>query len=177
MMWLEEPRMDVEVRTATPGDVDALGVIHVAAWRTAYRGMMPDAYLDGLDTAARSAMWAQFFEARPTDRELRVVVNDGAVVGFACFGCCRDAESPSDAELHAINLHPDAWGRGLGRLLLADVTDRLSAYGSTAVLWVVTGNTRARGLYESSGWFDDGVSREAEVLGARVPEVRYRRPL
>jgi GNAT superfamily N-acetyltransferase len=175
MSWEDQP-MDVELRAATPADVDALGAVHVAAWQAAYRGMMPDAYLDGLDPAARSAMWAEFFEVRPTDRELRVVVDDRAVVGFACFGCCRDADTPADAELHAINLHPDSWGRGLGRLLLADVTGRLAGYGSSAVLWVVDGNTRARGLYESSGWVDDGDRREAEVLGVRVPEVRYRHP-
>lgn len=169
--------MDVEVRAAEPGDVDALGVIHVAAWRAAYRGMMPDAYLDGLEPAARSAMWAGFFETRPSDRELRVVTVAGDVVGFACFGACRDDGATADAELHAINLHPDAWGRGLGRRLLTDVTGRLGEYGPSAVLWVVDANERARGLYESAGWHDDQCRREADVLGVRVAEVRYRHPL
>jgi RimJ/RimL family protein N-acetyltransferase len=42
------------------------------------------------------------------------------------------------------------------------------------VLWVVPDNTRARRLYESEGWTVDGVSRDEEVLGVVVTEVRYR---
>lgn len=43
-----------------------------------------------------------------------------------------------------------------------------------ASLWVVTTNTRARGLYESEGWSDDGAVRSEDVLGAVVEEMRYR---
>ena len=46
-----------------------------------------------------------------------------------------------------------------------------------AVLWVVPGNTRARGLYESERWETDGGAREFELYGVIVPEVRYRRSL
>jgi hypothetical protein len=43
-----------------------------------------------------------------------------------------------------------------------------------ALLWVVPENDRARGLYESAGWIDDGGRRHDEVFGAHVNEVRYR---
>ncbi|MFT3853279.1 MAG: GNAT family N-acetyltransferase [Ilumatobacteraceae bacterium] len=169
--------MSIGVRAARLGDEDALGAVHVAAWQAAYRGIMPSAYLDGLDPAERAAMWARFFEAQGADQELRVVAVDGVVVGFACFGRCRDEGAEADAELYAINLHPDHWGRGLGRRLLADVTDRLTAHGSSAVLWVVPENLRARSLYESAGWADDDARRQEDVLGAQVVEMRYCHPL
>jgi len=38
----------VTVRYATVGDAPALGRVHVRAWLAAYRGQMPDDYLDGL---------------------------------------------------------------------------------------------------------------------------------
>jgi len=44
--------------------------------------------------------------------------------------------------------------------------------GGTAL--VVPENDRARGLYESAGWIDDGGRRHDEVFGAHVNEVRYR---
>ena len=44
-----------------------------------------------------------------------------------------------------------------------------------SVLWVLPGNARARRFYEVAGWVADGSSRESEVLGVSVPEVRYRR--
>ena len=43
------------------------------------------------------------------------------------------------------------------------------------VLWVVPENARARGLYESEGWIPDGATREDEVLGVTVTDMRYRR--
>ena len=37
--------MTIEARRAVPGDARRMGSIHVAAWRAAYRGVMPDEYL------------------------------------------------------------------------------------------------------------------------------------
>jgi hypothetical protein len=80
------------VRPAAPDDVDALGQIHVRAWQAAYRGVMPDAYLDALDPGERAAMWARFFEHGADDRRLRVIVDDDIVVGFACFAVSHPAD-------------------------------------------------------------------------------------
>jgi hypothetical protein len=43
------------------------------------------------------------------------------------------------------------------------------------VLWVLTGNARARPFYDNAGWVADGGERTTEVFGVTVPEVRYRR--
>jgi RimJ/RimL family protein N-acetyltransferase len=41
----------------------------------------------------------------------------------------------------------------------------------------MTANGRARRFYERAGWRPDGAEKTEEWAGARVPEVRYRRPL
>lgn len=135
---------------------------------------MPDAYLDGLDAGERAEMWTQFLERNPADQRLWVVTDDGAVAGFACFGATRDASDTTAAELYAINLDPAYWGRGLGRALLVAATEQLRSFGSSAHLWVVPANARARSLYESAGWVDDGGRRSDDVQGVRVDEMRYR---
>lgn len=38
----------MHVRTARPTDAAAMGALVVRAWQAAYRGLMPDDYLDGL---------------------------------------------------------------------------------------------------------------------------------
>lgn len=167
-------RMNVTIRVARRDDVNALGRVHVRAWQAAYRGVMPDEYLDALDPTDRALMWARFFERAPSDRQLKVVTVDGDVVGFSCFGACADSGDGALGELFAINLDPDHWGRGLGRKLLSTVHDELATFGDEAVLWVVPANARARGVYESAGWTDDGGRRHDEVLGAQVDEMRYR---
>jgi GNAT superfamily N-acetyltransferase len=101
------------------------------------------------------------------------------VVGFAAFGDERPSTpARSCGELYAMNLDPDHWGRGIGRVLLHRVTDVLIAMGyPEAVLWVVPQNERARALYESEGWVTDGGVSTEEILGVTVTDIRYRRPL
>jgi len=166
--------MNVRFRDAHADDVDALGRVHVRAWQSAYRGVMPDEYLDGLQASDRAAMWERFLAEPRPDQRLHVVTVDDRVIGFACFGSCAEAGEAPLGELYAINLDPDHWGRGLGRKLLSTVTYELPAFGDSAVLWVVPENARARVLYESAGWADDGGRRHDEELGVRVDEMRYR---
>jgi len=47
----------VTVRHATVDDAPALGRVHVRAWQAAYRGQMPDDYLEGLRAEERAAGW------------------------------------------------------------------------------------------------------------------------
>lgn len=51
--------MDVEIRPAELADVAELGRMHVATWRAAYTGIVPDEILDGLDARDRARRWAR----------------------------------------------------------------------------------------------------------------------
>ncbi len=89
-----------------------------------------------------------------------------------------NVEEREVGELYAINLDPRFWRQGLGPSLLAAVTTALRESGfRSAVLWVVPQNERARAVYEADGWVADGASREDEVLGVTVTDIRYRRTL
>jgi ribosomal protein S18 acetylase RimI-like enzyme len=169
----------VVIRPARVDDADAVGEVHVRAWQSAYRGMMPDDYLDGLQAQEHATRWREHLIAPTSEAELFVVDDDDRVVGFASVGPPFDSDAASDVgQLYAINLDPDVWGRGLGRALLSFATDRLRALGYVeAVLWVVPDNQRARRVYESEGWRDDDLRRNDEVFGVVVPEMRYRRLL
>ena len=169
--------MKIVIRPATAADTDRLGAIHVLAWQAAYRGVMPDAYLDALEPAQRAAMWRQFVDRPPAGRHLDVVTTgppDDDLAGFACYGPAGDT-APDTGELYAVNLDPARWGRGLGTALVGHVADRLRDDGFTdAVLWVVPANTRARAVYERLGWCADGGAQTDSVLDATVEEIRYR---
>jgi hypothetical protein len=39
-------KVKIQLRRATPEDAAALAAVEVRSWRAAYRGLMPDAYLD-----------------------------------------------------------------------------------------------------------------------------------
>jgi ribosomal protein S18 acetylase RimI-like enzyme len=161
----------------TMADTSTVGEVHVRAWQAAYRGVMPDGYLNGLRPEDRAEMWRSGIEANwPGQRD--VITVDGHVAGFAAYGAERESDDPTGGELYAINVHPDYWRRGLGRQLIRHATGELSRLGfATAVLWVEASNDRARRFYEVEGWRFDGTERTDTVEGAAVDEVRYGREL
>ncbi|MCA1708943.1 MAG: GNAT family N-acetyltransferase, partial [Actinobacteria bacterium] len=80
--------------------------------------------------------------------------------------------------VYALYLDPPAWGRGIGRLLLAEARTRLSHQGFTdAILWVHATNERAHRFYRANGWQADGHRRQEYVWGVLADEVCYRRCL
>jgi ribosomal protein S18 acetylase RimI-like enzyme len=164
----------VTVRPATVADAPAMGRLHVRAWQAAYRGHMPDDYLDGLRAEDRAAGWERVL-GRGRERGVVLVAEQaGQVTGFANLGPAEDP--PGAGELYAINVDPAAWGTGAGRALLLAAQAELARLGfDETVLWVLPANARARRFYEAAGWAPDGAERVDEVLGVTVPEVRYRR--
>jgi ribosomal protein S18 acetylase RimI-like enzyme len=166
--------MTITVRRATAADAGAMGRAVVRAWQAAYRGHMPDDYLDGLRAEDRAAYWEAALRRDDLPGTVLVVERDGEVVGFAAVGPSPDPQGAG--ELYAINLDPDHWGAGAGRALLEAAQAELARLGfAETVLWVLPGNARARRFYEIAGWVADGSERTAEVFGVTVPEVRYRR--
>lgn len=166
-----------EVRPAEPRDAAAVAAIHIAAWRRAYAHVFPRAALASIPPGDRERMWRELIAATgPRRRVLVAGPPGGAPRGFAAWSPTRDRDRDPGltAELCAIYVHPDAWGDGLGRVLMARGTALAHADGfADATLWVVRDNPRARRFYERAGWTPDGAERDEEVLGMRVAEVRY----
>jgi hypothetical protein len=60
--------MSLVIRPAQPADADAVADAHVNAWRVAYRGIVPDAYLDSDEFArVRRDVWQRVLHERPAD--------------------------------------------------------------------------------------------------------------
>ena len=170
----------VVVRRAVLADADALGSVHVRAWQAAYRGLMPDEFLDALSIEERQRSWRDgLAPGRLADRDVLVVEDpvSSRVCGFAAVGDARDDDA--DGELWAINVDPDAWGRGVSAPLQDGAVRAHAERGcSGAYLWVVAGTVRARRFYEREGWTSDGGVKDGATFGGRpVRQVRYRRAL
>jgi ribosomal protein S18 acetylase RimI-like enzyme len=165
---------EVVVRACGLGDAEAVESLRVAGWRAAYRGIIPDAFLDslGLDTERRRQVMA----GRPASGVESVAVHAGTIVGWVAAGpCCDDdRDGPRHGEIYACYVLPEWWGKGIGRRLLTRATRALARAGRADItLWVLEDNTAARGFYESCGFAPDG-SRQILDFGEPVAEVRYR---
>lgn len=168
------------IRPAVPADAGGLARVHVASWRGAYRGVMPDALLDGLTEDEFAARWKAILAGRGDDERETFVAEaeDGAVAGFASIGASRDDDAREGAtgELYALYLHPTYWDRGWGRALWEAARAGLAERGfAGATVWVLERNGRGRHFYERAGFRPDpGVSTTWARDGVELPEVRYR---
>jgi GNAT superfamily N-acetyltransferase len=162
------------IRPARRRDAHGIAEVHVASWRHAYRGLLPDEYLDRLSVAEREAE----HRARLADQEPgsgTLVVNLSGIVGFASFARSRDEDAtPQTGEVPAIYLHPDVIGTGAGRRLFEETVGALREAGyERASLWVLEANEGARRFYERAGWRWDGSVSRHDFDCANRPVVRY----
>jgi len=163
------------VRASVPEDAEAVERLRIAGWQTAYRGIIPDGYLDGLlvNVARRRRCLAEL----PADISDSVAVADGAVVGWIACGPCRgpDRIGLRYGEIFACYVHPGWWRKGVGRLLMDHAIEALVQAGRDDIsLWVLEANDRARRFYATVGFGPDG-ARMLRDFGVPVAEVRYRR--
>ena len=159
------------IRAATEADAEAIGRVHVNAWRETYPGIMPREILDSLDESRRATQWRRWFAANGSNRQVLAVCElDGEVVGFAS-GAMSDASD--EAELFTLYLLRRAQGHGYGRDLFALVAAGLSDLGARSLtLWMADGNPTA-GFYAHFG--GQVVESKAQPFGPyTVPESRYR---
>ena len=161
------------IRDGVADDASALARTHVEAWEAAYRGQIPDDAIEAMTVERREEMWAHHL-AQPSHGTL-VVQGADRVVGLAMFGPAEDEIlGPGTGEVYGIYLLPEAIGTGVGRDLFARATDRLRAAGFTsAILWVLETNERARRFYEAAGWRWDGTMSAHRFDCAERPIVRY----
>ncbi len=119
----------------------------------AYRGIMPDAFLDNDVFANRSAAWHERFNT-PDERLVTVTFLaelDGELVGFA--HSIIDDDAAYGTLLDNLHVRHDAQRLGIGKRLMADTAAWLKDAGNTSglYLWVFESNTRARRFYEALG--------------------------
>ena len=170
--------MERRIREARVEDAEAMAALHVRAWQAAYRGILTDAFLDGLDVEEWARKRREALE-RPTSPETRWwVLERGALLeGFCVAGPSRDPDAlPGEAEVYAIYVEPVAVGRGLGRALMEHALADLARRGISRVsLWVFEENARARRFYEKAGFRRDekAPARVQAFGGTEAPEVRY----
>jgi ribosomal protein S18 acetylase RimI-like enzyme len=175
------------IRWATLEDARAIAAVHIASWRAAYRGLMPDRTLDELTVEGRQRDWQEWLAEEGERRQTLVAERDGKIEAFCTLEMpSREEDEPEGvAGIPALYAHPDAFGRGAGPALMDAAIEAMRERGyRESILWVLEGNRRAEAFYERRGWKRDGGARAADYPGVtyaseadRPLEVRFRRSL
>jgi GNAT superfamily N-acetyltransferase len=162
------------IRKAVSTDASAIASVHVASWRTTYKGMVPDTVLENLSHERRANWWTHVL-TQPTGDECVFVAeaSESGIVGFASGGHERTGEYPSnDGELYAIYLLASHHRQGVGSRLFHAVAETLVEQGFHAMMcWVLEENPSRR-FYEAKGGIRIG-QKTVEMGGVELQEIAY----
>jgi GNAT superfamily N-acetyltransferase len=169
------------IRNAKAGNAAAVAALQVRSWKAAYRGIVPDSFLDELSEDAWLERWNDQLSAPGREGIHQLVSTEAPDAPPCAVAVCGPAMEPTvelTGQLYVLYADPAEWGRGHGAALLRRVHELLAAEGHTgALLWVAADNARSIGFYEHHGWARDGETQREEVAGAIFDEVRMVRQL
>ncbi|WP_164669856.1 GNAT family N-acetyltransferase [Virgibacillus doumboii] len=160
----------MKIRKATKQDAPQIAKVHVDSWRTTYKGIVADSFLDRMSYDNRTKRWEHIASAQSV---FVAENNDGRVVGFANGGKEREGNYPGYAgELYAIYIFKEYQGTGIGRKLVEAVVDDLLHDGFTSMLvWVLEDND-SKHFYEKMGGKKLGY-QELEIDSEKHKEIAY----
>ena len=165
-------RNEIAIRPAGRPDAKPIARLHADSWRTAYRGALSDAYLDGPIDAEREALWAERLARPAADQYVVIAESDGQAVGFLCAYGGQDPRWGTFLD----NLHvaPALKRRGIGARLMSELaawSARLHP-GQGIYLWVLASNRAAQRFYEQMGGENAGRDMWTPPDGSALPKLR-----
>lgn len=172
----------IAVRAARVEDAAAIGAVHVAAWRSAYAGILPSDYLAGLSALRHAAQYHASIRGagrRAVGVHVAIATVEGSprprVVGFVTASPVPKTQQPAlaDAEIETLYVLDDWRDQGVGRRLIRASAIRLRELGAQSVfVWVLRDNP-SRWFYSRLGGRHvcDSVTN---VAGAVVTQSAYR---
>lgn len=163
-------RSTASIRRARSADCGALSRVFDAAWREAYRGIIPGIALERLISQRDGAWWGRAVERR---RPIAVLETGGEVVGYAAYGRARSGVLRCEGEIDEIYLTPEYQGIGLGGRLFRAVRNDLSDHGLARTgVWSLEDNERAGAFYAGLGGVPGPRSLD-RIAGTPLPKIAY----
>ena len=139
------------IRPATIQDAESIAKIHIDAWKFAYSGIVPDAYLERLDLGVKTQRWEDIL--KESQSETFVMEYAGQVTSWISYGNSRDHDGEGLGEVWALYVSPELLRHGHGRSLMQYVEEiARGAKIPSLVLWVLEKNVRGRSFYEKVGY-------------------------
>lgn len=144
-------------------DFHAVAQLYYDTWQDAYRGLVPQAYLDSLTP--------ETWHPEKHQKTTLLATMDDRIVGVCSFGAARDSAYQGIGELRSLYVHPVAQHLGIGRALLQGAVARLTEQYRSCYLVVLEKNVRAIALYESEGFKITSDKRSQQTPFGALQEI------
>ncbi|CAH0347166.1 GNAT family N-acetyltransferase [Bacillus sp. CECT 9360] len=161
----------MNIRKASVSDAEGIANVHVNSWKTTYKNIISDDYLNSLEIDKRLVFWKKIIEEGKSI--VFVAENDkGEIVGFSSGGEEQTNDPKYMAEVYAIYILEGYQKKGLGKKLIKPVIEELiNSRFPNLVIWALEENT-GRKFYESLG--GKIVDKKSILIsGSALTEVAY----
>ena len=173
----------INVRRARADDAAGIAAVHVAAWRSAYAGLLDEAYLAHLSEERLTAFYHSAILDRRDGHAVFVATAGGqdrpddatgaeaSIIGFGSGGKAR-RKGLAQGEVETLYVLDDFRERAVGRRLMRAMAAHLRAIGCDSVLvWVLSGNP-ANWFYRHLGG-KPVMTEDIRVAGRPVAQSAY----
>ena len=139
------------IRKIKREDCEAIARVVTISWNESYRGIVPDSFLNKLQTNEKERaerMYNEFDENINTQLVLEV---NGDVVGFANFGISDDEEFQHCGEIFALYIVGKYKGNGFGRKLVEEVVKEIKLMGLNQMIISCLKRNKSNDFYKHIG--------------------------
>lgn len=163
--------MPFVIRRATLQDIPAISAAFAASWKWAYRGLIPQEYLDHLQNDHWVTALTEWIQSGSLS--VAVATYNDTLCGAVIYGPSRNEHRPDWGEIVALYLLPEKTRQGLGQKLMQTALDELKQKHRHIFLWVLRENNRARTFYEQLGLQIGTEEHWQECSGVQLCNIRY----
>lgn len=163
------------IREATLSDAYGIAKVHVDTWKSTYKGMVSDKFLNELSYEDRETRWKDVINDLEIENKYIYVAVDAEdeIIGYAMCGIERESKDPSIGEIYGIYILEEHQNKGIGRLLLNEASNKLSQLNfNTIIIWVLLENYQARRFYELMGG-RPVKEQDIVIAGDTLKEIAY----
>ncbi|WP_368298031.1 N-acetyltransferase family protein [Cytobacillus firmus] len=160
----------MKIRAAELSDAGGIAKVHVDSWRTTYKNIIPEEFLENLSYQSREELWINII---PKGIVFVAKNDEGQIVGFSSGGKERSGDYKEyQGELSSIYILKEFQGQGIGKALVKSVTKELGKSGMDTMLVFVLADNNSTLFYEAMGGkVIDKI--EVEIAGKKLYELVY----
>lgn len=140
----------MQIRRADSEDAAGIAKVHVDSWRTTYKGIIPEDFLNNLSYEQRTELWKNNI-AREDNHIVVAVNNEGKIIGFADAWKRESNTAEHSSDLTSIYLLEENQRKGIGRKLLHELFLHFKRIGIETVFVEVLEGNKTQYFYEYYG--------------------------
>ncbi|WP_312363120.1 GNAT family N-acetyltransferase [Ensifer sp.] len=163
----------IDIRPAGPDDVMMIASVIVETWRSTFRGLISDDFLDAMRIEEQALRHARRMRVVDVFHLVAVDMGTNRVIGFANYGKARSMPPRFDRELYALYILKEFQGAGIGSALVRSVAAHCREMRARSLFaWVLSSNPN-RAFYERLGAMAVGQGK-VSLGGENHDQMAYR---